>query len=90
MAASQKPINSTIFEHRFETPAWEQIPSWYLVAGSDQAINPELQRMFATRMGASTREIDASHVPFVSNPAAVVAIIREAADVPQRVAALQS
>ena len=40
--------------------------------------------MFAQRMEATTREVNTSHVPFVSNPAAVVGIIEEAA-----VAALQ-
>lgn len=79
MAAAQKPINARIFGQVFGPPAWKEIPSWYLVAGEDQAINPVLQRMFARRMGATTREVNTSHVPFVSNPAAVAGIIEEAA-----------
>jgi pimeloyl-ACP methyl ester carboxylesterase len=79
MAATQKPINGEIFGHIFSTPAWKDIPSWYLVASQDQAINPELQRMFATRMRATVREVTASHVPFVSRPDAVAAIISAAA-----------
>ena len=80
LAAAQKPINSVTFGHVYEAPAWKDIPSWYLVATEDQAINPSLQRMFAERMGATTREVKSSHVPFVSQPAAVAKIIGEAAD----------
>jgi pimeloyl-ACP methyl ester carboxylesterase len=91
MAAAQKPINSQIFGQGYETPAWKEIASWYLLASDDQAINPELQRMFAERMGATTREVKASHVPFVSNPDAVAAIIKEAAEgTARRAAAVQT
>ena len=80
MVASQKPIHSQTFGQIYETPAWNSIPSWYLRATDDQAINPELQRMFAERMGATTREVKSSHVPFASNPSTVVSIITEAAE----------
>lgn len=80
LAAAQKPINSVTFGQVYEAPAWKDIPSWYLVATEDQAINPELQRMFAARMGATTHEVKASHVAFVSQPATVVKIIGEAAE----------
>jgi len=79
MAATQKPIKGEIFGQKFEAPAWKQIPSWYLVATQDHAINPELERMFAKRMGATTHEVNSSHVPFMSKPTAVVGIIEEAA-----------
>jgi pimeloyl-ACP methyl ester carboxylesterase len=80
MSATQKPINSQTFGQQYETPAWKDLPSWYLIATDDQAINPELQRMFAKRMGATTREVKSSHVPFASNAATVVSIIKEAAE----------
>ena len=80
LAAAQKPINAQIFGQVYETPAWKEIPSWYLVATDDQAINPTLQRVFSERMGATTREVNASHVPFVSNPTAVAEIIEDAAE----------
>lgn len=80
LAAAQKPINSVTFGQVYEAPAWKEIPSWYLLATEDQAINPALQRMFADRMGATIHEVRSSHVPFVSQPAAVVKIIGEAAD----------
>jgi pimeloyl-ACP methyl ester carboxylesterase len=80
MNASQKPINSTTFGQAFDAPAWKDIPSWYLLATNDQAINPALQRLFAERMKATIREVNTSHVPFASNPSAVAAIIEEAAE----------
>lgn len=80
MSATQKPINSQTFPHVYETPAWKDIPSWYLIATNDQAINPDLQRVFAERMRATTREVESSHVPFASQPTAVTEIIKEAAE----------
>ena len=87
LAAAQKPINSVTFGQVYEEPAWKDIPSWYLVASEDQAINPALQRMFAERMGATTREVKSSHVPFVSQPATVAKIIGEAAEATEQRAA---
>lgn len=78
MAAAQKPIHSQIFGQVYEAPAWKDIPSWYLIATEDQAINPQLQRFFAERMKATVDEVKSSHVPFASNPAAVVATIKKA------------
>ena len=80
LSAAQKPINSQTFGQVYEAAAWKDIPSFYLIAKNDQAINPDLQRMFAERMKATTREVESSHVPFVSQPAAVSAIIKEAAE----------
>ncbi|HET6976475.1 MAG TPA: alpha/beta hydrolase [Pyrinomonadaceae bacterium] len=83
LSAAQKPINSQTFGQIYGPPAWKDIPSWYLRATEDHAINPELQRMFAERMGATTHEVKASHVAFVSQPATVVKIISEAAEATQ-------
>ena len=80
MAATQKPINSVIFGQVFGAPGWKNIPSWYLVATQDNAINPEMQRMFANRMKAKTNEVESSHVPFISKPEAVAKVIMEAAN----------
>jgi pimeloyl-ACP methyl ester carboxylesterase len=62
-----------------EHAAWKTIPSWYLVSQDDRAINPELERFYAKRMGARTTEIKSSHVPFLSHPAAVARLIEQAA-----------
>jgi pimeloyl-ACP methyl ester carboxylesterase len=87
MAAAQKPINSQTFGQVYEKSAWREIPNWYLIATDDQAINPELQRVFAERIRATTREVNTSHVPFASNPTAVASIIKDAADATAQLAA---
>jgi len=79
MAASQGPINGAIFGTPVGQPAWKTIPSWYLVAKSDLAIHPDLERFFAKRMNAKTTEVESSHVPFLSKPEVVAKIIEEAA-----------
>jgi len=61
-------------------PAWRSLPSWYLVAQNDEAIPPEAERQFATRMGATTVEAPSSHVAMVSHPQDVAELIEKAAE----------
>jgi len=49
------------------------------VAKNDRAVQPELQRFVVERMGASTPEVESSHVPMLSNPGLVIDIILAAA-----------
>ena len=46
----------------------------------DRAVHPDLQRFAAKRMGATTVELKSSHVPMLSQPHAVLDVIRQAAD----------
>jgi len=84
MAATQKPIFGAIFETPIADVGWKNIPSWYLVATEDRAIHPDLERFMAKRMGATTSEVKASHVPFISQPKEVVKVIEAAADAPAK------
>jgi pimeloyl-ACP methyl ester carboxylesterase len=79
MGATQKPIHGSAFAASVAHAAWKDIPSYYLLATGDRAIKPELQRYMAERIGAQTLEIDASHVPFLSQPEAVAEFIIKAA-----------
>jgi len=79
MAATQKPIKGSAFGESVPQAAWKTIPSWYIVAQEDQALNPNLERFFAKRIGAKTTEIKSSHVPFISHPAEVARLIEQAA-----------
>lgn len=79
MAVAQKPIFGDSFSASVPDPAWKTIQSWYLVTREDGALNPDLQRFYAKRMGAKTTEIHSSHVPFVSHPRDVARWIDEAA-----------
>lgn len=78
MAVTQKPIAASIFDAKCPDAAWKSIPSWYLVASEDHAINPDLERHMAKRMKATTSEVKASHVAFLSQPKVVAEIIDEA------------
>lgn len=59
-------------------PAWRHKPSWYLVATEDRMIPPPAQRAMAERAGASVVEAVGSHAVYVSQPAAVADLIRQA------------
>jgi pimeloyl-ACP methyl ester carboxylesterase len=78
MAATQKPIASAAFDQSVNDIAWKTIPSWYLVTQNDRAINPELQRFMAQRIGAKITEVNSSHVPFISHPNEVTKLIEAA------------
>jgi hypothetical protein len=45
----------------------------------DRAINPDAERFYAKRMGATTSEVKASHVAFISQPNTVARFIEQAA-----------
>src|SRR3954467_4566415 len=62
--ATQKPVHSSVFGASIESPAWKTIPSWYLVSRKDHALNPDLERFYAKRMGATTSEVDAGHLAY--------------------------
>jgi pimeloyl-ACP methyl ester carboxylesterase len=83
MYAVQQPLAASVFGDVMGVPAWKTLPSWYLVAADDQAIPPDVERLFASRMGATTVEIPSSHVPMVSHPAEVAQLIKTAADAVQ-------
>jgi pimeloyl-ACP methyl ester carboxylesterase len=79
MAVTQKPLSNSTFPATTKAAAWRTTPSWFVVAQDDNVINPDLERFFAKRMGATTTEIKSSHVVFMSHPKAVVAVIESAA-----------
>jgi pimeloyl-ACP methyl ester carboxylesterase len=79
MAATQKPVAAASFGEPLAAAAWNTVPSWYVVSKQDHAINPDLERFFAKRMKATTSELDASHVSFISQPAEIAKVIEAAA-----------
>ncbi|CAM5240898.1 MULTISPECIES: alpha/beta fold hydrolase [Streptomyces] len=79
LAAAQRPLAAAAFEEKAPAAAWKTKPSWALVAGADNAINPEVERFGAKRAGATIVEIEgASHAVAVSQPKAVAELIRDA------------
>ena len=79
VCATQKPVHNSVFGATIDSPAWKTIPSWYLVSRQDHALNPDLERFYAKRMGATTSEINSSHVAFISHPKVVARLIEQAA-----------
>jgi len=79
MYAVQQALASSAFTDIIAAPAWRSLPSWYLVAQNDEALPPDAERMFASRMGATTVEIPSSHVAMVSHPDEVAELIEKAA-----------
>ena len=78
-AASQKPLVAAAFDQSNPGAGWKTIPSWYIVAKNDRAINPDAERFFAKRANAKTTEVESSHVVFLSHPDVVVNVIVDAA-----------
>jgi pimeloyl-ACP methyl ester carboxylesterase len=68
-----------LFNARVGGTAWKSKPSWYIVGKKDRTVHPDLERFFAKRMGATTYEVDSSHVPMLSQPQRVLDVIRTAA-----------
>ncbi|HET6983266.1 MAG TPA: alpha/beta hydrolase [Myxococcaceae bacterium] len=80
IAVTQKPLNHSVFEAKVTNAAWSSKPSWFIIGTEDRAINPDLLRFYAKRMGAKITEIKgASHVGFLSHPKEVVQVIESAA-----------
>ncbi|MGW2694986.1 alpha/beta fold hydrolase [Streptomyces sp. NPDC001296] len=79
LAVAQRPLAAGAFTETASAAAWRTKPSWALVAGADQAINPEVERFGAQRAGATVVELSgASHAVAVSEPKEVAALIRDA------------
>jgi pimeloyl-ACP methyl ester carboxylesterase len=79
MAAMQRPGAFASLVTPSGPPAWKTIPSWYLVAKQDRIIPPQAERAMAKRARAKTVEINSSHVPMLSHPQTVLAMIKTAA-----------
>ena len=79
MADSQVPWGVNALGGTIGEAAWRAKPSWYLVVTDDQMIPPAAQRSMSERIGATVTEVPGSHSIYVSQPAAVAALIKQAA-----------
>src|SRR6201997_4155458 len=80
MAQSQVLNFADNFKAVITKPAWRSKPSWMAVATKDRAINPDLERWYATRANSHKVEIEGpSHAVYVSRPKAVAHVIESAA-----------
>ena len=80
MYAVQQPLPASALEEVMGTPAWKNdIPTWFAVAQNDEVIPPDVERLFAKRMGATASELKSGHVGMVSHPDEVAGLIQTAA-----------
>ena len=77
--ATQGVPKPDLFEAKAGGTAWKSKPSWYIIGKQDRTVHPDLERAMAKRMGATAYELDSSHVPMLSQPKAVLDVIRTAA-----------
>jgi len=77
--AEQQPTAAALFGERTTVAAWHSKPAFYAVSKNDQTISPDLERFLATRMKATTVELDAGHLSLVSNSKQVADLILAAA-----------
>ena len=77
--ATQGVPKPDLFGAKAGGTAWKSKPSWYIVGKNDRTVHPDMERFVAKRMGATTYELDSSHVPMLSQPERVLDIIRTAA-----------
>jgi pimeloyl-ACP methyl ester carboxylesterase len=79
-ARTQVLAAAEVFTTPLTAAAWKTKPSWGIVAGNDQIINPDLERWYYARAKSHTIEIKgASHSVYESHPTEVAAVIAEAA-----------
>ena len=78
--ATQGVPKPDLFDAKVGGTAWKSKPSWYIVGKKDRTVHPDLERAMAKRMGATTYELDSSHVPMLSQPERVLDVIRSAAN----------
>jgi pimeloyl-ACP methyl ester carboxylesterase len=79
-AQSQVLAAAKVFSTPLTAAAWKTKPSWGIVAGNDQIINPDLERWYYSRAKSETIEIKgASHSVYESHPKEVATVIADAA-----------
>lgn len=77
---SQVLAAASVFNTPLTEAAWKTKPTWGIVAGDDQIINPDLERWYYQRAKAPFVVIEgASHSVYASHPEQVAAVIADAA-----------
>jgi pimeloyl-ACP methyl ester carboxylesterase len=80
-AATQRPIAETALAEASGIPAWKSVPSWHIYGDADKNIPPAAMAFMANRAKSKETIVlkGASHVPMLSQPGAVVTVIKHAA-----------
>ena len=78
MADSQVPWGVDALGGPVTDPAWRTKPSWYMVTTEDRMIFPPAQRTMSQRAASTVVEVAASHSVYVSQPAPVANLVKQA------------
>ncbi|HLS48031.1 MAG TPA: alpha/beta hydrolase [Gemmatimonadales bacterium] len=76
--ATQGPWNSAALAETVAAPAWKTRPSWF-IAVDDRMLPADYELAIAKRINAKTTKLAAGHVPMLSRPREVAAVILDAA-----------
>ena len=76
--ATQRPIAFSAGNQPSGAPAFETIPSWYLIGTRDLIIPRLAQRFMAIRADSTIARVRAGHLSLVSRPGAVTRLIEQA------------
>ncbi len=78
MAATQRPVTLSALTAESGAPAWKWLPSFYLLGTQDHIVPAALQSTMAKNAKAKITRVKAGHLPMITNPHAVEALIVEA------------
>jgi pimeloyl-ACP methyl ester carboxylesterase len=76
--AVQGRVSQSLFHERTTVAAWRSKPSWYAISRQDRTTSPELERFLASRMNATTIEVDSGHLSLITHPQEVTQLILDA------------
>lgn len=77
--ATQGPWNSAALAEPVPAPAWKTKPSWF-IAVNDRILPADYEQVIAKHINATTTTLASGHVPMLSQPRAVAAVIIDAAN----------
>jgi pimeloyl-ACP methyl ester carboxylesterase len=79
MAVSQRPLSAAALTETATTAGWKNLPSWYMISGRDNVIQPDCERYMARRMNASVESVSTgSHAAFIARPDIAASLILKA------------
>jgi pimeloyl-ACP methyl ester carboxylesterase len=77
--ATQGPWNSAALSEKVLNPAWQSKPSWLIADANDRMVPPQYERDSAKHIHAKLTVLASGHVPMLSMPDRVAAVIIDAA-----------
>ena len=78
--ATQGPWNSAALSEKVVSPAWQLKPSWLIADANDRMIPPQYEKDSAKYIHAKLTVLQAGHVPMLTLPDRVAAVIIDAAN----------